>query len=77
MCPRSVRFQLINPIVTFDNPDLLPSIRVCPDVKQIYLLVRPKRGKEANQRLHDIFSNAVSALMSWKSRELIIIRKSV
>lgn len=35
-------------------------IRSCPEVKTIYLLVRPKRGKDPIDRLDDIFNNPVS-----------------
>ncbi|XP_055706865.1 putative fatty acyl-CoA reductase CG5065 [Phlebotomus papatasi] len=32
-------------------------LRVCPDVKKIYLLMRTKKGKDPKQRLIDMFSN--------------------
>lgn len=35
-------------------------LRVCPDVKKIYLLLRTKKGKDPKQRLLDMFSNIVS-----------------
>lgn len=41
---------------------------MCPTVKQIYLLVRTKRGKEPGQRLHDIFTNSVNI---WNTRGLV------
>jgi hypothetical protein len=35
-------------------------LRSCSDVDTIYLLIRAKKGKEARQRVEDIFSSAVS-----------------
>ncbi|XP_059609547.1 putative fatty acyl-CoA reductase CG5065 [Phlebotomus argentipes] len=32
-------------------------LRVCPDIKKIFLLMRTKKGKDPKQRLLDIFSN--------------------
>ncbi|XP_015602011.1 putative fatty acyl-CoA reductase CG8306 [Cephus cinctus] len=34
-------------------------LRSCPDIKNIYLLMRPKRGKEIEQRLEELTKNAV------------------
>lgn len=31
-------------------------LRSCPDVAAVYILIRPKKGKEAAQRLEDFFS---------------------
>lgn len=37
-------------------------LRVCPGVVSIYLLVRPKKGKDVHQRTEEIFDDAVRAL---------------
>lgn len=37
-------------------------LRCLPDVGQLYLLVRPKKGKDPKHRLDDIFNSAVSTL---------------
>lgn len=34
-------------------------IRSCPQIKHIYLLIRDKKGKSANERLGDIFDMPV------------------
>lgn len=34
-------------------------LRCCPDLKNIYMLIRPKKGKEASERLKEITSNSV------------------
>jgi fatty acyl-CoA reductase len=35
-------------------------LRVCPDVGTIYVLVRPKKGKEVSARLEELTKNLVS-----------------
>lgn len=35
-------------------------LRSCPDVNQIYLLMRPKKGKAIDERLTEITKNLVS-----------------
>ena len=35
-------------------------LRVLPDIGQLYLLVRPKYGKDPSQRLEDLLNNPVS-----------------
>lgn len=35
-------------------------LRSCPHVAQIYLLVRPKKDKDAQQRLDDMLEDSVS-----------------
>lgn len=35
-------------------------LRTCPGVTSIYLLVRPKKGKDVHQRTEEIFDDAVS-----------------
>ena len=37
-------------------------LRSCPGIKNIYLLIRPKKGKAAKERLDEITSNSVSYL---------------
>ena len=34
-------------------------LRSCPEVRNIFCLIRPKRGKNAQERLNDIFQNEV------------------
>lgn len=34
-------------------------LRSCPDIKTLYLLVRPKKGKEPEQRIEEIISSKV------------------
>lgn len=36
-------------------------LRCLPEIQQIYLLVRPKKGKDPQERLVDIFDSAVSS----------------
>lgn len=35
-------------------------LRKCPDIKRIYLLLRPKKGSSPKQRIDTIFSSVVS-----------------
>lgn len=35
-------------------------LRACPDIDKIYILIREKRGKTAQQRLEDIYKNKVN-----------------
>lgn len=46
--------------------------RCCPEVKKIYLLVRPKKGKQPNERLEDIFSNAVSKYFFFNHKNMFM-----
>lgn len=34
-------------------------LRCLPDVAQIYMLIRPKKGKDSKQRLEEIFNSPV------------------
>lgn len=38
-------------------------IRSCPQIKHIYLLVRDKKGKNAHERLEDIFNMPVCLMI--------------
>lgn len=40
-------------------------IRSCPQIKHIYLLVRDKKGKNAHERLEDIFNLPVSYMIKY------------
>jgi alcohol-forming fatty acyl-CoA reductase len=42
-------------------------LRSVPDVGKIYLLMRPKKGKEIQQRLEDITKNAVFSVLLEQS----------
>jgi fatty acyl-CoA reductase len=35
-------------------------LRCLPEISQLYLLIRPKKGKDPKSRLDDIFDSAVS-----------------
>ncbi|RZC35356.1 NAD binding 4 domain containing protein [Asbolus verrucosus] len=39
---------------------LIEKLLRCTELKRIYLLVRSKKGKTPQERLHDIFNNMVS-----------------
>lgn len=42
--------------------------RCCPEIEKLYLLVRPKKGREPRERLGDIFGNPVSSfIFQWSS----------
>jgi NAD dependent epimerase/dehydratase family enzyme len=43
-------------------------MRTCPDIKAIYMLIRPKKGKEINKRFEEIFNDPVSS----KHKDLFI-----
>lgn len=46
-------------------------LRSCPDVGKIFLLMRPKKGKEIQERLEDITKNAVfSVLLQQTSADI-------
>lgn len=38
-------------------------LRTCKDLKKIYLLVRPKKGKTPQQRFNDYFNDPVGAVL--------------
>ncbi|XP_043288458.1 uncharacterized protein [Venturia canescens] len=45
-------------------------LRCCPDIKNIYMLMRPKKGKEIAERLEEVISNSVfERLIEEKGRE--------
>ena len=37
-------------------------LRGCPDIKRIYLLIRPKKGKDAQERLDEILDSQVNGI---------------
>lgn len=37
-------------------------LRSCPDIKNIYLLMRPKRGQEVAARLNELLNSPVSVI---------------
>lgn len=46
-------------------------LRSCPDVGRVYLLMRPKKGKEIQERLEDITKNSVfSVLLEQTSADI-------
>jgi fatty acyl-CoA reductase len=34
-------------------------LRSCPGIKQVYILIRPKRGKDVSQRLEELLGSTV------------------
>lgn len=42
-------------------------LRSCPDVAKVYLLMRPKKGKEIHERLEDITKNSVFSVLLEKT----------
>jgi alcohol-forming fatty acyl-CoA reductase len=44
-------------------------LRSCPDVGKVYLLMRPKKGKEIHERLEDITKNSVFSVLLEKSSQ--------
>ncbi|KAL5289055.1 hypothetical protein ACFFRR_009324 [Megaselia abdita] len=46
-------------------------LRSCPDIKNIYLLIRPKRGQEVSARMHELLNAPLfEALKKEKPRDL-------
>ena len=43
-------------------------LRSCPDVREIFMLIRPKRGLSIDERLKKMFDLPVSRKMSWHTR---------
>ena len=35
-------------------------LRGCPDIKRVYLLIRPKKGKDVQERLDELFESKVN-----------------
>lgn len=50
----SLWFHLVSVMCT------IYSIRSCGDLKRIYMLVRPKKGKQPVERIKDMLDNVVS-----------------
>ena len=49
-------------------------LRSCPDIGTIYLLLRPKKGKEISERLEEIKSNLVfEKILTNTSKEEVCI----
>lgn len=44
----------------FVGRPLIEKLLRSTDVKRLYLLIRPKKGKQPHERIKDIFSNVVS-----------------
>lgn len=40
-------------------------LRVCPDINGIYILMRPKKGKDPQERLDEMFKDVVSIFRSF------------
>lgn len=47
-------------------------VRSCPDIENIYLLVRPKRGHNVNDRIKELFSSPVRFLKPKKGQNLFL-----
>jgi len=59
-------------------------LRCCPDIKNIYLLMRPKKGKQIAERLEELTKNSVSStskcianVLSYIPRSLTFSAKSI
>lgn len=48
-------------------------IRSCPQIKHIYLLVRDKKGKNAHERLEDIFNMPVRLRLPFFYHSLTVL----
>jgi fatty acyl-CoA reductase len=46
-------------------------LRSCPDVGTIYVLVRPKKGKEVSARLEELIKNSVSTELDILTSHII------
>lgn len=51
-------------------------LRTCPHIKQIYLLIRPKKGKNVEQRLDEIFDDRVNMNINYLLYVIIILLKT-
>lgn len=40
-------------------------LRTCPDVNKLYLLIRPKKGKDSQKRIQDLFDDPVSIIIYY------------
>jgi len=40
-------------------------LRSCPDIAKIYLLIRPKKGLDINERLKKMLDNKVNIVFSY------------
>lgn len=50
-------------------------LRDCPDIAQIYLLIRPKRGVEPAQRREDYISHLVSTqIVNYKLPSIYVVK---
>lgn len=47
-------------------------LRILPEVGHIYLLVRPKKGKDPKTRLEEIFNSPVSLILLFLSTAIIM-----
>lgn len=52
-------------------------LRTCPHIKQIYLLIRPKKGKKVEQRLSEIFDDRVNINTNDLSYIIITLLKII
>ncbi|XP_055917573.1 fatty acyl-CoA reductase 1-like isoform X2 [Eupeodes corollae] len=50
-------------------------LRSCPELKKIYLLIRPKKGKDPQERIKDIFSNVLFDLVKEQRGEETILNQ--
>lgn len=60
-----IHFHLKVLIVTDFQVLVEKLLRSCPEIQNIYLLMRPKRGLEVSARLHELFNSPVS--VNWIS----------
>jgi len=50
-------------------------LRCLPDVEHIYMLVRPKKGKDPKHRLDEIFNSPVSSKDTFKKKFFILSKR--
>lgn len=48
-------------------------LRTCSDLKKIYILIRPKKDKDARKRFEDIFEAAVSTILNVSNVRCVIL----
>ena len=46
-------------------------LRCCPEIKAIYCLTRPKKGKHAQDRIRGIFADMVCVIFNFNRKTLV------
>ncbi|KYQ53594.1 hypothetical protein ALC60_00122 [Trachymyrmex zeteki] len=50
-------------------------LRCLPDIEHIYIIVRPKKGKDPKHRLNEIFNSPVSSKAAFKKKFFILSKR--